>query len=144
MSYTIVVIIHLLCAIIFIGFVFADVMILPAMKKVLKEDKLQKVTNAISTRARKIFPLSVLVLVLSGGFMLSKYINSNDGVFNSSLQQLLMLKVFIALTIVLGIVYSLSCKLLKKQPSSIMKYFHNYVLVTGIIIVILAKLMFIF
>ena len=142
MSYSLVLIIHLLCAIIFIGFVFADVVVLPAMKKVLDEKEHQKVMDAISTRARKIFPLSVLILVLSGGYMFSKYINSQAGVFNSSLQIFLLIKVILALVIVSGIVYSLSRKFLKKQPHPIMKHFHKIVLFLGICIVILAKLMF--
>ncbi|WP_072680491.1 hypothetical protein [Arcobacter sp. LA11] len=143
MSYTIVLIIHLFCAIIFIGFVFADVIVLPAMKKVLNEEEHQKVMNAISNRARAIFPVSVLILILSGGFMLSKYVNSDLGAFNTTLQQLLMLKVIIALVIVAGILYSLSRKLFKKQPHPIMKHFHKFVLVCGIVIIILAKLMFV-
>ncbi len=143
MSYTIALIIHLFCGVIFIGFVFADVIVLPAMKKVLNEEEHQKVMNAISARARAIFPASVLILVLSGGFMLSKYINSELGVFNTNLQQLLMLKVLIALVIVSGILYSLSRKLFKKQAHPIMKHFHKFVLICGIVIIILAKLMFI-
>ena len=142
MTYSIVLIIHLLCAIIFIGFVFADVLVVPAMKKALDEETYNKAKEAISNRARKIFPLSVLILVLSGGFMLSKYMNSSLGFISSSLQQLLLLKVLIALVIVSGIIYSLTCKLLKKRPHPIMTHFHKIVLFLGIIIVILAKLMF--
>lgn len=143
MAYTIALTIHLFCAIIFIGFVFADVIVLPAMKKVLNEEEQQKVTNALSNRARAIFPATVLILVLSGGFMLSKHINSDLGVFDSTLQQLLMLKVLIALVIASGILYSLSRKLFKKQPHPIMKHFHKFVLVCGIVIIILAKFMFV-
>lgn len=142
-AYTLALIIHLFCAIIFIGFVFADVIVLPAMKNVLDSNTLDKVKMAISNRARKIFPPSVLILILSGGFMLSKYINSDVGFFDSTLQQLLVIKVLLALVIVLGIVYSLTCKLLKKQPASIMQHFHKIVLFIGIFIIILAKLMFV-
>ena len=143
MGYSIALIIHLLCAIIFIGFVFADVVVLPAMKKVLNEQEHQNVMAAISNRARKIFPISVLILILSGGFMFSKYINSDAGVFSSPLQVLLMIKFVLAILIVCGIIYSLSRKLVKKQPHPIMKHFHKFVLVTGITIVVLAKLMFV-
>lgn len=143
MSYTLVLIIHLLCAIIFIGFVFADVIVLPAMKKVLNEKEHQNVMNEISGRARKIFPLAVLTLILTGGFMFSKYINSDAGMFNSSLQILLLIKFILAMIIAGGIVYSLSCKFLKKAPNPIMKHFHKFVLVVGISIVVLAKLMFV-
>lgn len=143
MTYSIVLIIHLFCAVIFIGYVFADVIVLPAMKKVLDENAYKDVTTALSNRARMIFPFSVLVLVLSGGFMLSKYINSEAGFLSTSLQQLLILKVLVALVIVSGIVYSLSRRFLKKTPHPIMKHFHKIVLVLGIIIIILAKLMFV-
>ena len=143
MEYTVVQIIHLLCAIIFIGFVFADLFVLPAMKKVLNEDEQQKVIGAISSRARMIFPLSLLTLLLSGGYMIAKYINSELGVFNSNLQLLLILKVFLAVLIASGVVYSLVNKIFKKTPHPIMKHFHKFVLFSGIIIIILAKVMFI-
>lgn len=143
MPYSLVLIIHLLCAIIFIGFVFADVVILPVMKKVLNEAEHQKVTNAISARARMIFPFTVLILILTGGFMFAKYINSDAGVFNSSLQILLLIKFILAMIIASGIVYSLSCKFMKKMPNPIMKHFHKFVLVVGVCIVVLAKLMFV-
>ena len=143
MEYTLVQIIHLFCAIIFIGFVFTDLFVLPVMKKVLKEDEYQKVNVAISSRARMIFPLSLLTLLLSGGYMIAKYINSELGVFNSNLQLLLILKVFLALLIASGVVYSLVNKIFKKTPHPIMKHFHKFVLFSGIIIIILAKVMFI-
>ena len=142
MEYTLVQIIHLLCAIIFIGFVFADLFVLPAMKKVLNEDEYQKVTAAISRRARMIFPLSLLILLLSGGYMFAKYVNSELGIFNSSLQILLIIKVLLAFAIASGVVYSLVNKVLKRTPHPIMKHFHEFVLVSGILIVILAKFMF--
>ena len=143
MEYTLVQIIHLFCAIIFIGFVFTDLFVLPVMKKVLKEDEYQKVSVAISSRARMIFPLSLLTLLLSGGYMIAKYINSELGVFNSNLQLLLILKVFLAVLIASGVVYSLVNKICKKTPHPIMKHFHKFVLFSGIIIIILAKVMFI-
>ena len=143
MEYTLVQIIHLFCAIIFIGFVFTDLFVLPVMKKVLKEDEYQKVNVAISSRARMIFPLSLLTLLLSGGYMIAKYINSELGVFNSNLQLLLILKVFLAVLIASGVVYSLVNKIFKKTPHPIMKHFHKFVLFSGILIIILAKVMFI-
>ncbi len=143
MGYSLALIIHLFCAIIFIGFVFTDNMVLPVMKKVLSEKKYQEVMKAISSRARQIFPLSLLILILSGGFMFSSYVNSEAGIFNSNLQILLMIKVILALFIASGVVYTLSMKFLKKQTHLIMKHFHKFVLINGIIIIILAKLMFV-
>ncbi len=142
-GYSIALLVHLFGAIFFIGFVFADVVVLPVLNKDFDISTVQKIKNSISNRARKIFPLTVLTLILSGGFMFSKYINSTVGLSWTSLQTLLMLKFLIAMVIVGGIVYSLSCKLLKKQPHPVMQKFHTYVLIMGVIIVILAKLMFI-
>jgi hypothetical protein len=143
-GYPIALIIHLFCAIIFIGYVFSDVMVYPVIKQVLDEETQAKVKETISNRARKIFPLSVLFLVLSGGFMFSKYINSEDGFANTNLQIILLIKVFLALIIVSGIVYSLSRRLLNKKSNPLMAHFHNLVLILGAIIIILAKLMFVF
>ena len=122
---------------------FADLFILPSMKKVLDEQEYQKVMGVISARAKMFFPLSLLVLILSGGYMFAKYINFELGIFNSSLQLLLVLKVLLALAIAFGVVYSLVSKLFKKTPHFIMKHFHKFVLISGLLIVILAKSMFV-
>jgi len=142
-AYPIALIIHLFSAIIFLGYVFSDIFVFIAIKQVLDEKTQAKVKEAISNRARKIFPISVLILVLSGGFMFSKYINSELGFANTNLQILLLIKVFLALIIVSGIIYSLSRRLFKKKPHPVMAHFHNLVLFLGVLIVILAKLMFV-
>ena len=142
-GYSIVLIVHLFSAIFFLGFVFTDVVVLPVLNKKFDAATVMEIKNTISGRARAIFPITVLILVLSGGFMFSKHINSTIGFTGSSLQLLLIMKFLIALVIVAGIIYSLTCKLFKKQPNPIMQKFHTYVLVMGIVIVVLAKLMFI-
>lgn len=142
-GYTIALIIHLFGAIFFLGFVFTDVIVLPVLNKKFDAATVMDIKNTIAGRARAIFPITVLILILSGGYMFSKHINSTIGFTGSSLQLLLILKFLIAMVIVAGIVYSLTCKVLKKQPNAIMKKFHTYVLVMGIVIVVLAKVMFI-
>jgi len=143
-TYTTVLIVHLLSAIIFLGFVFADVMVLGVLKKEFGADMFTQIKQSIASRARKIFPLSVLTLVLTGGFMMSKHINSELGMFNTNFQLFLLLKIFFALLIVSGIVYSLTRKILKKQPHPhFAKHFHKYALFLGLLIVILAKAMYV-
>lgn len=142
-EYTIVLIVHLLCAIIFLGYVFADVIVFPIAKKSVGEKVYEEVKKSIAKRAIKIFPVSLLLLVATGGFMFSKYINSDLGVFNTPLQQLLMLKLFLAGLIVLGVLYSLYTKVTNKKPVDFMKHFHKFVLVSGFFIVVLAKYMFV-
>ncbi len=143
-TYTIIHIVHLLAAIIFLGFVFADVMVLGVLKKKFGKEHFQEIKQTIGARARKIFPLSVLTLLLSGGFMMSKYINSDLGMFNTNLQLLLLVKIILALLIISGIVYSLIQRVKGKQPHPhFAKHFHKYVLVLGLGVVILAKSMFV-
>lgn len=142
MEYTLIQIVHLLGAIIFIGFIFADVIIFPAVKNKHGEEFHSKMIESIVGRGLKIYPPIVLLLIASGGYMFTKYINSEAGVLNSPLQLLLLIKVFFVLLIVLGVIYTMYCKLTKKEPVAFMEYFHTYALVLGILIVVLAKLMF--
>ena len=137
-------IIHLLLAIVFLGYIFFDVVIFPVVKKTLGEDKAKEMKQAISSRTIKIMPLSVLLLVLTGGMMMTHYVNSKLGWFTTPMQQLFMIKVLFAAIIALGIIFSLSYKAVRKQPNPITaKYLHPLALILGIGIVILAKTMFI-
>jgi len=141
-SYSLVLILHLLCAIIFIGFIFADVIVFPALNKVFSQNEVQKIKETLYARGVKIYPLAVLALVLTGAMMFSRYINADSGYFSSSLQQILWLKLFLVAFIALGIIYALISRLLKKQPASFMKHFHKASLVLTLIIAVLAKVMF--
>ena len=142
-AYSFALIIHLFSAIFFIGFVFSDVVILPVLNKDFDFKTVKQIKESIFSRGRKVMPLAVLTLILSGGFMFSKYINTSLGFTGSSLQLLLLIKFALAIIIVFGIIYSLICKVRKTEPHNVMKKFHTYVLILGIIIIILAKVMFI-
>ncbi len=144
MEYTLALIIHVLGAIIFLGFVFSDVVVFPILKKKLGEQEHQKIMQIIISRGIKIFPPTVVLLILSGGFMFSKYINNEAGVFNSNLQIVLMIKVALVILIALAIIYSLVCKFTRfEQHQFIHKYGHTIILVLGFLVVILGKVMFI-
>ncbi|OHE18345.1 MAG: hypothetical protein A2525_00080 [Sulfurimonas sp. RIFOXYD12_FULL_36_11] len=136
-------IIHLLLAIIFLGYVFTDTVMISALKDKFGKDTDQKINQTLGAKSFKIFPLSLLVIVLTGGMMMSKYINSNAGLFETTLQKLLVIKITLALIIVLGVLYNLYTKLTKKPKHPFMQeHFHKLVLVLGFFIVVLAKLMF--
>lgn len=136
-------IIHLLLAIIFLGYVFTDTVMISALKDKFGKDTDQKINQTLGAKSFKIFPFSLLVIVLTGGMMMSKYINSNAGLFETTLQKLLVIKIILALIIVLGVLYNLYTKLTKKPKHPFMQeHFHKLVLVLGFFIVVLAKLMF--
>lgn len=137
-------VIHLLLAIIFLGYVFTDLVMISKLKEKSAKDLRQNIDKILGAISFKIFPLSLLVIVLTGGMMMSKYINSNAGFFETTLQKLLIIKIFLALIIVAGVLYNLYTKLTKKPKHPFMQeHFHKVVLVLGFFIVIIAKVMFV-
>ena len=109
--------IHLICAIIFVGFLFFDVIIFSRAKAKLPAEIAQKAQQAISSVAIKIMPLCVLLLVLTGGMMMSSWVGSKaGGYFESNLQIVFMIKVFAAFIALSTIVANLMCKFCSSPP----------------------------
>ena len=136
-------VIHLILAIIFLGYVFSDVFIISAISKVLKGDTKKEVNQTLGKISFKIFPLSLLIIILTGGMMMSKYINSSAGMFQTDMQKILMFKIVLALVIVLGVLSNLFVKYTGRTKSNFMtNHFHKLVLVLGFFIVVSAKYMF--
>ncbi|PAF45207.1 copper resistance protein CopD [Helicobacter sp. 11S02596-1] len=140
--YPFVLTIHLICAIIFLGYLFFDVFIFPNIEKKFGIKIAKKAGNAIGERGTKIMPICVLLLILTGGMMISSYIGKDMGYFNSNLQKFLILKVIFALGIFIMVFISLSYKFILKKPSPIGKIIHPVALLLGFFIVVLAKMMF--
>jgi len=137
-------IIHLVLAIIFLGYVFTDLAVISALKNRFSKETDKEITQALGKRSFKIFPLSLLLLVLTGGMMMSQYINSDAGVFETPLQQILMFKIALVSVIVLGVLLNLYVKFTNGKKSNFMQHhFHKLVIVLGLFIVIAAKMMFV-
>lgn len=140
--YPIILIIHLFCAIIFVGYLFFDVIIYPNVKKMLGDDIEKKVSGAIAKRGRKIMPLCVLLLLITGLLMISRYVGFDIGFFHTNLQKLLMAKAFLAILIFIFVATSLSCAFIFKCRNPLSKIIHPVALILSFFIVIFAKLMF--
>ena len=134
--------IHLICAIIFLGFIFVDVVLLTPIRKILGDEFANQMWSVISMRGGKIMPFCLLVLVLSGGAMISRYIGSEIGYWNTTLQQLLVIKAFLALLIFFAVLVSLTFHYLLKKSNPLAKIIHPLALILGLFIVILAKFAF--
>ncbi|MGP1561940.1 MAG: hypothetical protein ACTTIC_07635 [Helicobacteraceae bacterium] len=143
MAYQIALIIHLFAAVLFTGFVFADVFVISVLAKKYPLEKAKEIRQTIGHRARKIYPLTFLVLFTSGGFLLSSYVNSRVGYFATCTQRLLMAKFFLATLIGTGILYSFTMSALKKPTPLFMAHFHKFALALAVVIILLAKLAFI-
>ena len=135
-------IVHLFCAIIFVGYLFFDVIILRAASKKLPPELAQKAKQAIGSVAVRIMPICLLLLVLTGGMMMSSWVGSKaGGYFETNLQIAFMIKFFLAMVIVAAVIVNLSCKFIFKRPSPLGDI-HPIALTLAVIIVLLAKVMF--
>jgi len=136
-------IIHLVLAIIFLGYVFTDVAIISALKNRFNPETQKEINQTLGAKSFKIFPITLLVIILTGGMMMSQYVNSNAGFFETDLQKLLMFKIVLASVIALGVLSNLYMKFTKRKKSNFMEnHFHKLVLVLGLLIVVAAKWMF--
>lgn len=138
--YEIAKIIHIYCAIIFVGYLFFDVVVFDLVKKRLGESA-QKVSNEISKITSNIMPLTVFVLILTGGMMMTRWVNSQIGYFQTTLQQLFMLKVILAFVIFIAICINQFFKRVLKTKGPLGNI-HYFALLASFIIILIAKIMF--
>ncbi|BDQ28770.1 CopD family copper resistance protein [Helicobacter ailurogastricus] len=138
--YPYVLVIHLSCAVIFIGYLFFDVLILPNVKKLYGDEIASKAAQGIGQRAVKIMPICVLLLLITGGMMVSQYIGGDKGYFETPFQKVLMLKICFACGIFVMVGIALTCKFLNKK-NPLEKIIHPSVLILGGLIIVCAKLM---
>lgn len=137
-------IIHLILAIMFLGYVFTDLAVISALKNKFGKDIEQEINQSLGKRSFKIFPISLLFLVLTGGMMMSRYINSTTGFLETDLQKILVFKMALVLIIVLGVLSNLYVKYTHAKKSHFMQnHFHKLIIVLGFFIIVSAKLMFI-
>jgi len=128
----------------FLGYVFTDLAVISALKNRFDKENQQKINQSLGKRSFKIFPITLLFLVLTGGIMMSRYINSTAGFAETDLQKILLFKIALVLIIVIGVGSNLYVKFTGGTKSNFMQYhFHKLVIVLGIFIVIAAKAMFV-
>jgi len=136
-------IIHLILAIMFLGYVFTDLAVISALKNRFSKDTQQDINKSLGGRSFKIFPITLLFLVLTGGMMMSRYLNSSAGFFETDLQKILLFKIALVLVIVTGVGSNLYIKFTNGKKSNFMQnHFHKLVIVLGVFIVVSAKVMF--
>ncbi|AJC87899.1 putative membrane protein [Campylobacter insulaenigrae NCTC 12927] len=123
--YPYVLILHLFCAIFFVGFLFTDIFFL----KYSKKNTILNINNAF-----KIMPCIVLILFISGLYLAYFHLNLLNWLF--------ITKIFFALCIFILILFSLFYKIILKKQNPLHKNIHPIIFIFTIIIIICAKLMF--
>lgn len=145
-TYIIAHIIHLFCAITFVGGVFFETLILSALHtgKVSRESR-REVERALSHRAVRVMPWVVGILFVSGITMaLNRYTQAFAHPFTSSFSMQLCLKVLLACSVLVH--FFIAVVKMRRHTLTVRwsKYIHSMVLVHMILIVLLAKGMFYF
>lgn len=132
---------HLVCAIIFIGYVFFDVCIYPFAKKTISPQTLEAVKKAYTKGSAKVFGTAFLLLLISGAYMAKDYLGGEHGWWQSNFQKLLLTKIAVLLLMCLITFISVFNVTILKKPDPFGKFSHLIALVLCLVMVILAKLM---
>ena len=144
MHYNIIHIIHLLCAILFIGVVFFEVILLEGIRVKLGNVLMEQVEAGIINRAKKIMPWVVLTLFISGIIMTGTHFKNFDfhTLFSSSFHLLLTIKILLATSVLVHFVTAIRSAHTGCMNSKRFQWTHLSVFTHMIVIVILAKMMF--
>ena len=140
--YEIAKLIHLICAVVFGGVVFTEVVLLPALKEKFGEKEYRNIEKfIIQKRGIKIVPFFVLLLYISGFYMFHFYAKNLD--LSTNFDKLLILKVSLAIIVLILVLTAILLFVRGKSESKLFEYAHYGVLAFVFLIIISAKLMFI-
>lgn len=143
MTYFILITLHLLSAIVFIGTVFFEVLFLRHLEKHIPATIMQAIGTAVGGRAKQLMPW-VLLLLFSTGLGMG-YIHSDafkQGILSSHFTMLFSLKILLACSV---LVHFIGAMILRKKgllKGKVSHHIHTSVFCHVILIVVLAKAMF--
>ncbi len=140
--YEIAKLIHLICAVVFGGVVFTEVVLLPALKEKFGEKEYLDIEKTIiQKRGIKIVPIFVLSLYISGFYMFHFHIKNLD--LSTNFGKLLIIKVTLAITVLILVLIAITLFAKGRSEKKLFEYAHYGVFVLVFLIIITAKLMFI-
>lgn len=142
MVYEISHVVHLLCAVAFIGVVFFEVFILEGIRDSIGASMMPQIEHGIISRAKRIMPWFVGTLFISGVVLASIHYSNLPSPFSSSLGILLAAKILLALSVLVHFVNAMMAAQSGCMDSSRFKWTHLSVLIHMILIIILAKAMY--
>lgn len=142
MTHFVLVTLHLFAAIMFVGTVFFEVLILEGIRKPLGRDIMRKVEMSIGRRARRVMPWAIIVLYGAGISMAWEYRDALAHPAGSHFAILLWIKIAIAISILFHFLTAITASALQKLKSRHFKWIHISVFVHMIAIVFIAKAMF--
>lgn len=142
MSHFVLVTLHLFAAIMFVGTVFFEVIILEGIRKPVGREAMRTVETAIGRRARRVMPFVMALLYGAGAAMAWQYREELAHPFESSFATLLSVKIVLALSVLAHFVTAVTLSARGKLKSRHFRLVHLSVFCHAVLIVVLAKAMF--
>lgn len=142
MSYPLLLTLHLLAAIAFIGTVFFEVIMLEGIRKHLPRETMREVERAIGNRATRIMPFVLLVLYVAGLGLAWRHHGALFQLRNNSFGLLLAIKILLAFSVLGHFVTAMVWRRQGRLGGKRSRRLHLSVFSHVIAIVLLAKGMF--
>lgn len=142
MSHFVLITLHLFAAIMFVGTVFFEVLVLEHIRKPVGHEVMRTVEGAIGRRARQVMPFVIAVLYAAGIAMAWQYRDVLSHPFDSSFATLLSIKIVLAISVLIHFITAVTLGLRGKLRSRQVKLIHASVFIHVVLIVVLAKAMF--
>ncbi|MDO9623078.1 MAG: hypothetical protein Q7J46_03720 [Pseudomonas sp.] len=143
MSYPILLILHLFAALIFIGTVFFEVLILESVRKQVPAEAMRLIEQGIGRRARQLMPWVLLALFGAGlGMLWLRYLPALAAPLASSFNTLLTLKLMLAASVLGHFFSAMWLFRSKRMTARYLRIIHLSLFAHMIGIVLLAKGMF--
>jgi hypothetical protein len=142
MGYFALVTLHLFAAIMFVGTVFFEVLILEGIRGPLGRDAMRSVETAIGRRARRLMPFVMLILYGAGVSLAWQYRSALAHPFGSSFATLLWIKILLTASVLAHFITAVTLGARGKLKSRHFKLIHLSVFCHVVLIVFLAKAMF--
>jgi len=142
MSHFILVTLHLFAAILFVGTVFFEVLVLEGIRKRVGSDVMRTVEAAIGWRARRLMPFVIVALYTAGVTMAWQYREDLARPLESSFAMLLSIKIALAASVLVHFITAVTLGARGKLRSRHTKVIHLSVFCHVVLIVFLAKAMF--
>lgn len=142
MSYFILVTLHLFAAIMFVGTVFFEVLVLEAIRMPVGPEAMRAVETEIGRRARRLMPFVIAVLYAAGIAMAWQYRDALAHPLGNSFATLLTIKVVLAISVLVHFITAVTLGARGKLRSRQVRFIHASVFAHVVLIVFLAKAMF--
>ncbi|TAM11161.1 MAG: hypothetical protein EPN72_03500 [Nevskiaceae bacterium] len=136
-----VVLVHVSCAIVFVGAVVFEVAVLEGLHAKFEPDVMHRIEAAIMERARKFMPVVVVLLFLSGFFLFDYRCNGFACVATTG-GKLLLVKVALAFAVLAVFARAIWAGLHGGMDPCRFRNTHRIILAMMVAIVVIAKLMF--